>query len=185
MGCVTKSNFGEDITMKLVITQRFIISFLILTISLFVGLGCSEADDRVSSACELISTEKVNEIFGVTFDEAKETQHRENGDIFVSMCSFSSSDPNSLSSCSVLVLYNPALKNPKVDVEDHIKSFREGIGDPNYAFESINDLGEAALYDSAMKQLTVFEKGRMTIYQAFGKDPKSQLVDMARAVLSK
>lgn len=171
--------------MKLLSVKHLVFCFLVMAFTIGLAAGYSEAGDRVSSACDLISKEKVNEIFGTKFDEAKEAQHRENGDLFMSLCTFNSSDPNSLDSCSVLILYNPSLKDPKVAVEDHIKSFREGIGNPNYAFEPVDNVGGAALYDGAMKQLLVFNEGQMLIFQGFGKDQKKQLIEMAGAVLNK
>lgn len=170
--------------MKRIKTTILIACLFISMLTVCFWTERSNAGERVSSACDVISKERVSEIFGEKFDEAKETQHRENGDIFMSLCTFTSSDPNSMSSCSVMVLYNPVMKEPAASAESHIKSFRDGIGDPNYAFEQIDNVGGAALYDQAMKQLIVFNEGRMMIFQGFGKDPKKQLIDMAEAALN-
>jgi hypothetical protein len=171
--------------MKFVSARRFIVYVLIMTIPLCFGVGCSEPEKGFPSACDLISKEKVGEIFGVKIDKVKETQRNEKGDIKLSICMFFASDDSSPAGVTVMIVYDPSIIDPKKAVENHIKSFRESIGEPDYTFEPVQDVGGAAIYDPAVKQLAVFEKGNKTFYQADGKAPKTKLIEVARAVLAK
>jgi hypothetical protein len=177
--------------MKSTALISFFICFLILTLTVGLGMGCSESggkatasNNRISSACDLVSKEKVSEIFGTTFGKAEETQHRESDNIMMSMCTFSDSADSGMTTVSVMIVYDSAIIDPNKETEDFIKSVREELKDPNYQFETVQDVGGAALYDPSAKQLTVFDEGRKFIFMAFGKGPKQKMIDLARVIFS-
>jgi len=64
---------------------------------------------------------------------------------------------------------------------------RETLGTPDYAVESVNEVGEAAAYDDEMGQLTAFDDGRMFIFTLM-RNPKEQnkalLIKLAQTTLS-
>jgi hypothetical protein len=177
--------------MKSTPVKHLLTVFLILALTVGLGIGCSESggkatasDGRVSSACDLVSKEKVGEIFKTTFGKAEETQHRENDNFMMSMCTFSES-ADGVTNVSVMIVYDSSISDPKKTSEDFVKSMREELKAPNYQFETVQDCGGAALYDPSAKQLTVFDKGRKFIISTFGKDPKQKMIDLAKVILSK
>ncbi len=154
-----------------------------LCVGAVAGPAVAHAGDRVSSACDLLTTAQLAEIYGVPFDQAVEQRRIEKDGVLMTVCNYTSSDPAyAMASLGVTVVYNTHFKDPDESAERHIKSFREGVGDPNYAFEQVEGLGGAAVLDKAIRQLTVFTEGRMIIFQGDGDDI-SQLKAMARTAL--
>lgn len=159
-------------------------------LSAFVGCGSPDPTDRAHNnekACTLISKEQVSAILGEPFGSPEERVREKDGKVVMSLCTFSPVSENSFSSFTVSLIPQKGMSDSQQALNDHLRSMREELGTPDYAVESVDEVGEAAAYDEKMGQLTAFDHGRMFIF-ALMRNPKEQnkalLIKLAQTILS-
>lgn len=157
---------------------------------MFVGCGNPDSNEPAHSnkrACALISKEQVSTILGEPFGSPQERTQERDGKIVMSMCTFTPVAENSVSSFTVSLIPQEGKSDSQEALDGHLRSMREGLGTPDYAMDSVNEVGEAAAYDHEMGQLTAFESGQMFIFTLM-RNPREQnkalLIKLAQTTLS-
>lgn len=163
------------------------------TIIRFAGIlllgGCLKSQTmETPNACALFSKKKAETILGVTLETARSQEFGENPrQAVISNCLYVAPNADSYKSLSVTVRKGTIVTTSLKPAEKHIMTMKQQFGQ-RYDLKEINGLADGAVWDSSLRQLTVF-KGSDTYAlvspDSTAPDLEDKLVKLAEESLGK
>ncbi len=146
--------------------------------------GGTAAAQRVN-ACSLLTAADVGAAMGETFAKGRLDEHGTGaGEHYFSICVFSPVDSTSLASLALTARPAPEVTDPAAALEAQAQDIRENAA-PDFAFDSVPELGPGAGWDGASHQLTIFRPGLMLILSGQGNgDLRAPLVELGKKAVA-
>lgn len=155
-----------------------IFTILLLITALLFITGCSKEEKLPEAihACQIFSDDEVNTLFDPTVERPPREMFKENETYgtWMSSCNYYSPKTN-LSAGIMLQPFFPHSKDAESAYNNFVKGMKSNLSD--YNPDLIKDVGEMALWNDQLGQLTFFQGKQMVIVSIMqkGKTPEEKL----------
>jgi hypothetical protein len=170
--------------------QRWVLVIVGLLLALVAaGCGGSKAAPQGApalqpvKACEILAKADAEAVLGGTVDTPQEKDHESaKMKAWTSTCTYNSPQAGR---GATLLIQNSLTADPAQALDAQVAALKKSLGD-DYNPEKVAGVGDGALWDGSVKQLTVFTPGYMLVINVTGfKGEASSSLEAAKTVAEK
>ena len=163
---------------------------LLLASALILLAGCSHnvTSKTEPTACSIMPKELAESVLGVKLEDPESMAFGEIPRLeSISNCLYRAEKNDQLKSLTFTIRKNTIVANASTPADAYIVTKKHQFGS-NYNIQKLDGVGDGAVWDPALKQLTVFKNSNTYVWVSPGSkvgDLQSKFVDLAKRTVAK